>query len=248
MNNPKPATNRKKNIVIVANYNQIVEIQSFLSALAEHFAKDEVVVVDDGSSDGSGQLAATMGYRVLFHERNRGIGAAIRTGLAYAMENQFEGVLISSSNGKMIPSEFRRFLDLLDAGVAQYIQGSRFVNRGHFENMPVFRQVMIPILSAFWSAILRTPMTDITCGLRAYKVYLLHDPRIDIFQSWLDKYEMEYYLHIKFLRVLRVRMIEIPVTIRYSHLQKNRLSKIKPLVGWWSMARPFVFLFLGLKK
>ena len=90
-------------------------------------------------------------------------------------------------------------------------------------------------------------MTDITCGLRAYKVSLLADPCIKLDQEWLNRYEMEYYLHIKFLRHLKVPMVEVPVAIRYSHLAPTRLSKIKPITGWWSMARPFVFLFLRLK-
>ena len=119
---------------------------------------------------------------------------------------------------------------------------------GRSINLTLFRRMMIPFLSILWSVLLGRKMTDITCGLRAYKVSLLRDRRVNLDQDWLNRYELEYYLHIKFLRDLKVSMKEVPVVIRYSHLQPTRLSKIKPFSGWWSMARPFVFLFLGIKK
>ncbi len=236
-----------KNLIIIANYNQHAEIENYLSQILKYFSKDNVVVVDDGSTDGSNQMALKMGFHVIQHPQNRGIGAAIRSGLKFAIDKKFDGVLISSSNGKMVPAQFPKMLELLDQGQHPYIQGSRFMAEGESVNLPLFRKISIPVLSFFWSVLLGAKMTDITCGLRAYKVSLLADSRIKLDQEWLNRYEMEYYLHIRFLRDLKVRMIEFPVAIRYAHLAPTRLSKIKPITGWWSMARPFVFLFLRIK-
>ena len=97
-----------------------------------------------------------------------------------------------------------------------------------------------------WLTIL-VSLVSILASLRAYKLSLLRNPKINMDQEWLNRYELEYYLHIKFLRDLKVAMKEVPVKIKYSHLQQHRLSKIKPFSGWWSMARPFVFLFLKIK-
>jgi dolichol-phosphate mannosyltransferase len=238
----------KKNLVIVANYNQEVEIKNYLKEILNFIPKENVVVVDDGSTDQSREIAKLMGFNMIEHPKNLGIGAAIRSGLKYAMEKNFEGVLISSSNGKMVPSQFPGILAELDRGEHPYIQGSRFMKEGRSVNLPLFRRMMIPVLSVLWSILLGRKMTDITCGLRAYKVSLLRDSRIKLDQEWLNRYEMEYYLHIKFLRDLKVSMKEVPVIIKYSHLQPTRLSKIKPFSGWWSMARPFVFLLLKLKS
>ncbi|MBC7457075.1 MAG: glycosyltransferase family 2 protein [Bdellovibrionaceae bacterium] len=236
-----------KNLVIVANYNQRVEIENYLLQVLKEVPLENVVIVDDGSTDGSKETAQRLGFKVIAHTKNMGIGAAIRSGLKYAIENKFEGVLISSSNGKMVPSQFPRILNELDQGPYTYLQGSRFIKNGESLQLPLFRKLTIPGLSFLWSLLLGTKMTDITCGLRAYKVSLLVDPRIKLDQDWLNRYELEYYLHIKFLRDLKVPMKEVPVAIRYNHLERARRSKIKPFSGWWSMARPFVFLFFRIK-
>jgi len=57
---------------------------------------------------------------------------------------------------------------------------------------------------------------------------------------------MEYYIHYWACH-LGLRILEVPVTIPYTHLSKSRRSKIVPFIGWWSMIRPFFLLSLGLK-
>jgi dolichol-phosphate mannosyltransferase len=75
---------------------------------------------------------------------------------------------------------------------------------------------------------------------------LFDDPAIDIDQVWLGRYEMEYYIHYKVLK-LGYRLVEAPVSMVYPAERKN-YSKIKPFVGWWSMIRPWIFLILKLRK
>ena len=129
-----------KNLIIIANYNQQNEIEKYLSQILEHFSKENVVVVDDGSTDGSNQIAERMGFHLIQHPKNLGIGAAIRSGLKFAIENKFDGILISSSNGKMVPAQFPGLLEILDQGKYLYIQGSRFMEQGESDSLPLFRK------------------------------------------------------------------------------------------------------------
>src|SRR4051812_24046107 len=106
----------KKNLIIIVNFNQKVEIANYLRDVLRNFPKEHLVVVDDGSTDGSKEIAKNLGLHVIEHPTNYGIGAAIRSGLQYAMAQNFDGVLISSSNGKMVPAQFPKILAELDKG------------------------------------------------------------------------------------------------------------------------------------
>lgn len=237
----------KEGLLIVANYNQVKEIGSFLERSERHFSKAQTVVVDDGSSDGSGDYAESRGFHVIRHERNRGIGAALRTGIDYARSNGYRWVLISSSNGKIRPEDFETVYSPLVRGEADYVTGSRFAPGGSSPGLTPFRRFAIPIFSLMTFPFLGRRFSDITCGFRAYTLDLFNNTRCNIHQEWLNRYELEYYVHYWACKS-GVRIKEVPVTIPYTHLAKGRKSKIRPFVGWWSMIRPFVYLRLGVRS
>ena len=78
------APERMSGLIIVVNHNQEQEIDRFLTELRAENPGLDVVVIDDGSSDRSPELAERHGYPVLRHPHNRGVGAAIRTGIRHA--------------------------------------------------------------------------------------------------------------------------------------------------------------------
>ena len=237
-----------RGLLIIANYNQEGEIGELLDRVSRSVADHDVVVVDDGSSDKSRELAAARGFLVLAHDRNRGIGAAIRTGINHAIANGYDFVTISSANGKIPPEEVGFVSGPVARGEVDYVQGSRFLEPGRSIGLTRFRRATIPLFNILAWFVLRRRFTDITCGFRTYRVDLFtKHPQVRLDQEWLERYEMEYYIHFWACR-LGLRIREVPVTIRYNHLEKGRKSKIKPIVGWWSMIRPFVYLGLGLKR
>lgn len=239
---------QRRGLILVVNYNQSQEIEKYLNECLLNFSKEQILVVDDGSSDGSDQIAKKMGFQVIRHEINLGIGAAIRTGLVWGLENKYEWILISSSNGKMVPSEFAQVFGPVDRDEVDFVQGSRYLEEDTNQGLPLFRRIAIPAFTAVARILLWTSLTDVTCGLRCYNLKLLSDVRINLNQSWLERYELEYYLLYKFVKVMKVSWKEVPVTIRYGHLAKDRRSKIVPITGWWSMIRPFIFLTLRLRR
>ena len=237
-----------RGLLIVVNYEQEQEIARFLQRLSTANPGLDVVVVDDGSSDGSPAIAAACGYTVLRHERNRGVGAAIRTGIQHARRaGRYDYVLIMSSNGKMYPEEIPGVIAPVVNDRADYVQGSRFLPGGRSPALSGFRRGAIPLFSRFASIFLGRRFSDITCGFRAYRLALFDAPRVKLEQAWLDRYELELYIHY-FACKLGLRIVEVPVTIDYSHLAAGRKTKMPPLVGWWSMIRPFVLLATGLRR
>lgn len=239
--------NLHEGLLIVANYNQVKEIGSYLERAERHFPKSQTIVVDDGSNDGSGDYAEAKGFHVIRHEKNQGIGAALRTGIDYAKSHGYTWVLISSSNGKIRPEDFETVYSPLISGEADYVTGSRFAPGGSSPGLTPFRRFAIPIFSLLTFPFLGRKFSDITCGFRAYSLDLFNNTRCNIHQEWLNRYELEYYVHYWACK-LGVRIKEVPVTIPYTHLAKGRKSKIRPFVGWWSMIRPFVYLRLGVRS
>jgi dolichol-phosphate mannosyltransferase len=232
-------------LIIVVNYEQELEIRPFLTRLREWNPGLQVVVVDDASRDRSPDMAEELGFRVIRRAENRGVGAAIRTGIQHARSaGDYEFVVIMSSNGKMRPEELPRVIAPIVAGRADYVQGSRFAAEGRSLQLSTFRALAIPAYSLLASAVLRRRFTDITCGFRAYRLALFDDPRVRLDQNWLDRYEAELYIHYYACR-LGLRIVEVSVTIDYSHLAPGRKSKIRPGSGWWSLFRPLFLLALG---
>lgn len=234
-------------LLIIVNYNQIHELPAVLKQVEKFHPKKDTVVVDDGSSDNSWTFAKDEGFRLVRHSRNQGVGAAIRTGILFGIENRYESVVIIAGNGKMFPSDIPRVIQPILENRADFVQGSRYLEGGGSPSLTLFRKIAIPIFTFTMGLLVQKRFSDITCGFRAYRLSLFENPRFKISQSWLDKYELEFYI-LYWAVKLKYRIQEVGVHMHYSHLQSGRVSKIKPIVGWWSMIRPFLFLKLRLKN
>jgi dolichol-phosphate mannosyltransferase len=202
--------------------------------------------MDDGSTDGSLDALAP-DLLVLRNEKNRGVGAAMKAVFDFALERGYEILVIQAGNDKDEPLEIPALVAPILEGRADFVQGSRFLAGGAFGNMPHHRvlatRAVHPLLCSLAA---RKWLTDSTNGFRAFRTALLRDPRIDWRQRWLDRYELEPYLLIKAIR-LGYRHVEVPVTKLYPDHQFG-YTKMRPLIDWWSILRPIVYLGLGLKK
>ena len=206
----------------------------------------DLLVHDDGSTDGALDDTAA-GVIVLRNPINQGIGAAMKRVFQYALDGGYDALVIQAGNDKDDPLEIPALLAPLQAGRADFVQGSRYLRGGAFGNMPAYRvfgtRVIHPLI---FSLAARKRVTESTNGFRAFRTAILRDPRIDWRQDWLDRYELEPYLMLKAIR-LGYRHVEVAVTKIYpSH--KLGYTKMRPGVDWWSIIRPVVYLGLGLKK
>ena len=89
-------------------------------------------------------------------------------------------------------------------------------------------------------------VTDSTNGFRAFRLSIFDHPEIDIKQQWLNQYELEPYLMYKAIK-LGFKFCEASVTKIYPP-KKLGYTKMKPLIGWWSILKPLFYLGLGIKK
>jgi dolichol-phosphate mannosyltransferase len=206
---------------------------------------DLVLVVDDGSTDGSAAVARAGGAEVLALGKTVGVGAALRAGFGWARERGADVIAICAGNNKDSPEELPRLLDPIADG-ADFVQGSRFLAGGRTGGMPLYRHFATRLHPLLFSLAARKRVTESTNGFRAFRAALLDDARINLGQDWLDEYELEPYLYWKTIR-LGYRTCEVPVTKIYPP-KAIGYTKMKPITGWWSMLKPIVYLGLGLRK
>ncbi len=232
-------------LVAVITYNEGERLRQ-LVRLFPTPTEYRLIFVDDGSTDQSAEWLTGAGYHVIRNEKNCGVGASIRTAIDYGRRHGLQAIVVMAGNGKMMPDEIPRLVAPIIEDRADYVQGSRYLEGGQRPNLPLFRNLAIRLFTSVTNMLLRYRGTDVTCGFRAYRLDILDHPDINLDQEWLDRYELEYYIHYKVARD-DFRMVEVPVTMAYPEEKKN-YSKIRPLVGWWSMLRPWVFLFFRLRR
>lgn len=208
---------------------------------------ETTVVVDDGSSDGTSEFAERAGATVIRQGANKGVGAAIRAGIDFARSAGYDVVVIVSGGGKTPPAQIPRLVEPILRGDAELVQGSRYLDGGEFLRMPMLRRIGTRGYTLLFSTFCGRRVSDASSGFRAIRLSLLDDRRINLWQDWLDRYELEPYLLFKALR-LRHKVLEVPVTIEYPKTDGIAYTKMRAITDWWKIFRPILFLGLGIKK
>ncbi|HEY3055358.1 MAG TPA: glycosyltransferase family 2 protein [Thermoanaerobaculia bacterium] len=140
-----------------------------------HEQIDTVVVIDDGSKDGTGDVAARAGATVLTHDVNRGKGAALKTGFKWACEHGFDGVITLDADGQHLPREIPKFLKCHEETGGDLIIGGR----AHLFGQMLPRRRMANRFSAWTIAFASgTDVTDSQSGYRFYSTRLLRAIRL----------------------------------------------------------------------
>ncbi len=194
----------------------------------------ELVVVDDGSTDETGAVAARAGGLVIRHERNAGKGAALATGIARALADGAGTIVTLDADGQHPPEAIRLLLaQLADAGV-DLVLGARKRSGA----MPVSRRVTNWLSATIASRIAGTPIPDAQTGLRAFTSRLAAAvaPRI----SRHTRYEYEAAFLLTALRAgYGVRSVTIPT------IYDGQPSHFMSVADGWRVARVFARYLLG---
>ncbi len=151
-------------IAAMPAYNEERSIARMVLGCKKHV--DRVVVVDDGSSDATAEIAAAMGAEVVRHERNMGYGAALRSCFEAARRMGAERMVIIDSDGQHDASDIPKLLSPLNNG-ADLVIGSRFCD-GNGNDVPAYRKVGMKVLDIATSVAGGVAVTDSQSGFRAY--------------------------------------------------------------------------------
>lgn len=141
------------------------------SAIGEVVAKarqyvDRVIVINDGSHDGTAEKAAAAGATVINHQATKGYGEAIKSCFEVARASEADVLVILDGDGQHDPDEIPKLLDPVIKGEADVVIGSRFLSKD--VGMPRYRKFGIGVITSLWNFGSRVKITDSQSGFRAY--------------------------------------------------------------------------------
>ena len=201
-----PSTESQQNVwIVIPAHNEAGRIGHTLSDVCSEW--DNVVVVDDGSTDNTHQVASRRASWVLRHPVNLGQGAALQTGIDFALRNGAQVVVTFDADGQHSSDDIPRLVAPVASGDVEVALGSRFL--GDTENMPAMRRLLLKAGVAFTRVFSGIHVTDTHNGLRALSrkslqnIRITHDGMAHASEI-LDEICRE-----------RLSYCEVPVTIRY---------------------------------
>ncbi|MFY9410024.1 MAG: glycosyltransferase family 2 protein [Methanosarcina flavescens] len=151
--------------VVLPAYNEEVSIGSIVLLTSQY--ADNVIVVDDGSSDRTAEVAGKAGAEVVRHETNRGKGAALKTGFTAAADLGADVIVTMDSDGQHNPAEIPRLAAPIIDGTAEMVNGSRYLSHKD-KNTPIYRRVGQTILDTATNMNSGLKITDSQSGFRAF--------------------------------------------------------------------------------
>jgi len=157
----------KKILAIVPAWNEVENIGPVIQNLKTTSPWLDVLVIDDGSTDQTAEVARAHGAMVISLPVNLGIGGAVQTGFLYAVKNHYEVALQVDGDGQHRAEEIKKLVDPVLMGETDVTIGSRFLERTSYKSAWP-RRLGIYLLSKTIQSVVRKSYTDPTSGFRAY--------------------------------------------------------------------------------
>jgi len=212
-------------LVVVPTYNERDNLELIAGRLHAAVPDADLLVVDDASPDGTGQIADRMAEQsdwvhVLHREGKAGLGAAYVAGFLWAAEKDYDVVVEMDADGSHAPEQLPDLLRGLED--ADLVLGSRYVAGGQVVNWPKSRELLSRGGNAYTRLLLRLPLRDATGGYRAYRRTVLDDlPLAEISsQGYCFQVDLAWQTWRRGFRV-----VEVPITFVERERGESKMSR-----------------------
>lgn len=238
-----PTSERSRIIAGMPVFNEEETIGTVVMRALEHV--DEVICIDDGSSDASARIAEACGATVIRHRVNRGYGGALKTLFKHARQMDVDALVVLDSDGQHDTNDIPRLLKPIMDGSADFTIGSRFVEGGGGTHMPAYRRLGIRVITATSNLSNELGIRDTQSGFRAFSARALERLRFDAegMELSLEMLEdaQEKQLHVR----------EVPTVIRYDVPKGSNYTAVShgfTVLSWAliSLSQKKPLLVLGL--
>ena len=230
-------------LVIVPTYNEVAGLQTMLGRIRAAVPHADVLVVDDASPDGTGELADRIAAEdaavsVLHRAAKEGLGPAYLAGFAHALQRDYRYVVEIDADGSHDPVELPAMLRLAAEG-ADLVLGSRWVQGGAVRNWPRSRQAISRAGNAYARAVLGSRIHDLTAGYRADRADALRQVGLDGVAShgYGFQVEMAWRLERAGMRVVEHPIVFVERATGRSKMHTGIVLEALMRVTLWGMTR-----------
>ncbi|GAA1186085.1 glycosyltransferase [Nesterenkonia xinjiangensis] len=213
-----------KILTIIPTYNEIEALPITVQRLRAAVPESDVLVVDDNSPDGTGQLAERMGHEdpqihVLHRRAKNGLGGAYIAGFRWGLDREYDVLVELDADGSHQPEQLPDLIAKIDE--ADLVIGSRWVAGGAVVNWPLHREVISRAGSLYSRTLLGLPVRDITAGFRVFRRSTLEDIDLNSIESVGYGFQVDMTF-----RVARQRktIVEVPITFVERTLGASKMS------------------------
>lgn len=205
-----------KIIAVIPAYNEAAAIGKVVAEVLGYV--DQVVVVDDGSADDTSLVASQAGATVLRHFLNRGQGAALQTGIFYALTSQADIIVTFDADGQFVAKQISQVVEPLLLGQTDIVLGSRFLNP--IGKLPLSRRLVLQLAATITRFYTGLKVTDAHNGFRAFSAQAAE--KIKIKQDRMA-HASEIIEQIK---KHNLKFVEVSVTVRYTDYSLQKGQKL----------------------
>ena len=207
--------------VIVPVYNEVNNVMEIVKRVQETKLATEIVVVDDGSMDGTREILQKLNgkrkVRVILHEKNQGKGAAVVTGMKAA---KGDILLIQDADLEYDPRDYPMLLQPIKEGIADVVYGSRFLGGPHRVTM-FWHLIANQLLTAMTNILYNTILTDMETGYKVFRREVIEDMNIRA-----KRFNFEPEFTAKILKQ-NYRIFEVPISFNPRDYSQGKKIKLK---------------------
>ena len=228
-------------MVVLPTYNEAANIERILELVRTHAPDANILVVDDGSPDGTADMADKVGEQlgkieVLRRAGKSGLGSAYRAGFRHGMDAGFDMLIEMDSDLQHDPADLPKLIEKVEGG-ADLAIGSRYVPGGHIPEWAWHRRLLSKGGNQYASIVLGIGVRDATSGFRAYRATMLRTLDLDAIKA--DGYGFQIEMAYE-VRRHRGDIREVPISFSERQLGESKMSsrivvEALILVTWWGI-------------